>query len=522
MIVNIGPWWFYDIIAFSTIIAGITIGLRRGFLITLYILVLQIIALVINLFIPTLLTNLVTPPIVLFFKKIGLISVLNSGAAQIGTVFMNLLKSIVGDSTVTFSWDGMGEELFKIIIATIMFLIFFAAILFWVNIIGLIIYRAALRKRLRRIRIVGAADSILGAFNGLAIGMVFSVFVSSIISLPFFATETQRLGIFNYADLSEEDKVEWAKNGNSYNRYSASKHMAFNLPLVQVGKYMYTNACIQKYLLDPAVTIGTQFINQNQTGSVFDTLPASVFDTYAQLMLEGYAASNPLKAPISTCIQIMPTEVQPLLRTVAEVMLVTPRSLLVNDGTNVSDVQTDVKSWDIMNAFEEFRTASELEVDYQNPNNFMTLARFKAFYSWAAANNIENPFIKAADYFAESAEKHGYKSDLELSNILKNPTRLYSLFRNVFYVNKVTSANPNIPVFAASAWSNVFVAQSMELTFNGQLGTLFSRKLVSSWSSLNRTSQRLITNSPDQDNYDSADYNGFWMKYYFDFADLNS
>ncbi|ARU91428.1 hypothetical protein SCLARK_00797 [Spiroplasma clarkii] len=54
------------------------------------------------------------------------------------------------------------------------------------------------------------------------------------------------------------------------------------------------------------------------------------------------------------------------------------------------------------------------------------------------------------------------------------------------------------------------------------MGSLFNKNLKTNWTNLNQTSQRLITNSPAQDIYESNLYNGFWIQYYFDFADLNS
>ncbi|ARU91427.1 hypothetical protein SCLARK_00796 [Spiroplasma clarkii] len=411
MIINIGPWWLYDIFAFLIIIGGLYFGLKRGFLVTLYVLGVQIVALVINLFIPTLLTNAINPPIVALIKKTGLVDILNFAASSIGSVFMNLLKSLIGDSDFAFSWDGMGEELLKVFTAAVIFVIFSVIIVVVVNVIGIAIYHTVLKERIRRIKIIGPADMILGAFNGLAFGLMFSLYLSSFISLPIFATETQKLSLFNYSQLTAEQKEDWAKYGNSYSRYSLSKKVAFNMPTVPLAKYMYTNACVQKYLINPASSLVTQFVSQGQTGNVFTEIPATVFDTYAELMLDGYVANNPLNAPLATCIQIMPDDTRTLLRTVAEIMLVTPRSLLVSDGTNVADVQTNVNSIQIMNAFEQFRAANELEVDYEKPNTFMTLDNFKKFYAWADTNNVVNPFIQVANFFDDSFASLGYNSD---------------------------------------------------------------------------------------------------------------
>gem|GEM_PF-3875352 len=151
--------------------------------------------------------------------------------------------------------------------------------------------------------------------------------------------------------------------------------MTVNIPAVPIIQYMYTNACVQRYLLGPAATMGTQFVNQGQEGNIFEEIPLRIFDEYSSLMLNGFVSSNYLNAPLSTCIRILPSGSQTLLRIISEILLTTPRMIEMDTSTNVSSI-------DIMNSFESFRNYLNLSVDFAdpNPNTFMSLSRFIEYF----------------------------------------------------------------------------------------------------------------------------------------------
>jgi len=514
MIINIGPWWLFDIFAISTIIGGLAFGLKKGFFITLYVLFLQIIALVINLFIPTLLTNLSSQFFFSLFDRTGIMDFFSDGASTIGEFFLSMLNLSIEGLNFPIVWSGLGAETLRVAIATVIFYIYSILILLIINLIGFIVYKIILKLKLQRLKISKTTDSLLGSISGFTFGLFFSMYISSIVSIPIFATETQQFVRFDFNELNEQQKLDWIEQGNSFNRYALSRKMTVNIPAVPIIQYMYTNACVQRYLLGPAATMGTQFVNQGQEGNIFEEIPLRIFDEYSSLMLNGFVSSNYLNAPLSTCIRILPSGSQTLLRIISEILLTTPRMIEMDTSTNVSSI-------DIMNSFESFRNYLNLSVDFAdpNPNTFMSLSRFIEYFEWTRNTNNINPFLQAADFFEELYLQSNLSSDYRMSQILKNPVELYSLFRNIFINGQLTNANPNIPLFIPSVWSSSFIAQSLELTHTGELNQYFNNHIHDNWDSLNLTSRRLLTRNQSPDS--NLLYNGFWMQFYFDFANLN-
>ncbi|QEH62083.1 hypothetical protein SCHIN_v1c08880 [Spiroplasma chinense] len=515
-IINIGPWWLWDIMCLGTIIGSLIFGIRRGFFATLYFLLIEVIAVILMMFVPTLLTNATAQPIIKLLGKTGIVGVFESMGSSVGATFSELLKAITKvEDFPTLSWSGLGTETLKIFVALILYLIYCVLVFAIVNIIGFSTYRGV-RKKLRRLKIVGSADALLGAINGLSIGMIFTMILTTFFSLPIFATEHQRLETLDFEKLTEEQKVDWVKYGNSFNRYSIAKKITTNVPTIPIAKFMYTNACVNKYLVSPLLTLSNQATSSGNGIDGIKQLPSDIFDTYAQLMLEGYSSNNPLKAPIATCIDLMPEDTRNLFRITSETLLSSidlfDQYMTTDEGARNGTI---ISSSQIMNALEDYRNAKNIELTSEN-TSLMTPSSFRDFYKWTKDNGIENPFMTLADHY-DSLDK--YQANHLLAKILRSPNRTYSLMRNIFYVNQNAMTNLDVPLFIPSYWSTSWLANGMEMSYNGGiLSNYFKKGVTDDWeTNLNDNSKWLITKN---NSMLKADYDGFWLRYYFDYATI--
>ncbi|AOG60649.1 hypothetical protein SHELI_v1c07000 [Spiroplasma helicoides] len=538
MIVNIGPWWLYDIIALSIIVGGLIFGIKRGFFMTLYIIGIELIAVILLMFIPTMLTNATIDPVMSLLRKAGLESKFDSVSTQVGNVFRKLLQEIVdrsssnGDFNVPdLNSESLGSLLLKVAAGLSLYIIYSFAIFILVNIIGFIVF-ACIKNKFRKIKVLGYADKILGGINGFGVGMIFAMMFSWIISMPFIATETQKFGTMSYSQLDEDQQNNWAKYGNSYSRFALSHKMTTDVPVVKFAGYLFSNACIQKYLLAPVATIGSQFFEKGFSTDSIKSVPQTVLETYSELVLDGYASKDPWKAPIPMCIEIMPNDTRVLLRFATEMMLllskvISPSDSTTTEGTdqnsgntttnNADDDSQNIYSnlpstKDILNSFEQFRT--EKQIEFNKNDTLMNLDNFTSYYNWAGDDVTKNPFLKNV---ANLEGKNAKASDKKLASILRDPVRTYSLFRNIFYVNWITSDNSSVPGFVPSIWSSNFVADSLELSFSPGIYNFLTSRLANDWDNLNENSKLLLGQKQDA-KYE--DFRGFWLQYYFDFAKL--
>ncbi|QGS52129.1 hypothetical protein [Spiroplasma tabanidicola] len=566
MVVNIGPWWLYDFFTISILIGAFIFGLKRGFLITFYILFLELIVVIIITFIPPLLVNATMDPIMKLWSKLGLEDIFDQVGSKVGDVFFDLLKYIVEGAMVdgkpvqlpSLSWDGMGTLILKIITGLGLYVIYCVLFIFIINLIGFAFY-FSVKSKIRKIKILGAADMLLGGFNGLAFGMIFVVWINWILSLSFFATETQKFGMLDYNSLTDEQKVNWAKNGNSYSRYSLSNKLSVKIPQIKAFSYIFTNACIRKYILNPASTIVSQLTSKGMSVDNLANLPPEVLETYSILALKGYVETNPTKIPISVCVELLPDDSRILLRLVSELALVSTKLASAylsgqdtekgnssgnengengTDENNTPSDQSSIKTYktikvgsvtnkafaedpnysnrpssiEIMNALEQYKAEKAIE-DNEDGSGFMNLERFKDFYAWAGEDITKNPFLKNNSVLLND---NASDSDKLLGTILKNPTSTYNLLRNITYVNRLTQY-PNVPGFIPSIWSNLYFTKSLELSYTSALYKYFTTDIKKNWDNLNDTSKTRITRDGES-GYN--EFYGFWIQYYFDFAKL--
>ncbi|WP_338984588.1 hypothetical protein [Spiroplasma endosymbiont of Diplazon laetatorius] len=514
--INIGPWWLFDIIAFAIIISCTVWGMTRGFLITFYLLILQVIAVLLLMFVPALLTNSFNPLFMKLWVKVGLVDVFSYFGESIGSLITSLLP---GSEGLPIDGSGTGYEILKTISALGLYLFFSIFIFLLVNIIGLILYRSFKRK-MKKIRVVRHVDTLIGAFNGLAIGMTLSMSVSFIASFPLFQTETQKIGLMDYSHMTEEQWKDKIKNGTAYKRYSISRKIASPLPSVPIFGFTYTNSCLTKYALDPLMVISSQLLANKEITELKD-----FFVVYEDLLAEGYSTSNPLASPISACIDVMPQDSKALFRLASEMMLM--GSTIFVDG--ITSERSNITSVELINAFDEYYSQSGKDQEKIH-EGWLNQSEMVKFYNWADENSQngeqKNPFKKLAKNIDDKWTQSGKKTQRYMSKVLNDPLLTYNFFKNINYVNATTRSNLDTMPFLSTVYTSNYLIDGMEITPSGELklgefvGVTNSPKpdpenKVSTFATAkNNVSDIKHDQKWWVDNYK----NTYWIQYYFDFA----
>lgn len=507
MIFNIGPWWLFDILALAIIISTTAFGAKRGFFVSFYILLVELVAIVLMMFIPTIITNSINKTVVNFLASKGLASAFESMSDSIKDVLLNLFKTMGITSDLNFDSQGLGYEFFTVCVACVLYLILTILTFILVNLIGLFLF-IAVKKRIRRLKIIGSADTMLGAVNGFAIGMTFSLIFTTLLSNPFIATETQTLGRLNFNEMSEKEQADWTKDGNSFNRYAISRKISTEIPYLNFSSIVYTNQCIKKYMIKPLTTIANQKMESMDTSTL-----KPVFKEFEELMVNGYTSDNPLTAPISACINLMPEDSKSVFRITSELLLMGIQAFVTNTE------KTTVNSYELINSLENFKAEKNIETKLQ----WVTPEVLKDFYDWSKqkseASQIEtNPFIKIANNIDNIDNATDDSERRALSKVLRNPVKTYSFMRNIYYVNQTTTKNMETFPFLASLYSSNFFIKGMEFV---PTGGLLTQKLgqIENWDNLNPNAL-LVLGGSKIPAIAKKNYNGFWINKYFAYADL--
>ncbi|AUM62829.1 hypothetical protein [Spiroplasma monobiae] len=492
--INIGPWWLFDIMAFAIIIGCTVWGMTRGFFITFYLLVLQIIVVILLMFIPSLLTNSINPLFMKLWVSLGVDQVFSFLGDSIAQAISSLLP---GNGSFPIEGGGVGYEVLKTISALGLYLFFSGFVFIIVNLIGLLLYKSFKRK-MKKMRVIGKVDTLIGAFNGLAIGMTLSMGVSFMASFPLFQTEHQRIGFISYSkddeNMTEEEIREKWLGSSAYKKYSLSRKIASPLPSVPVFGFTYTNACLSKYVLDPMMVMASQLIANKQISDLKD-----FFVIYEDLLAEGYSSSNPLSLPISACIDIMPQDSKSIFRLFSEMMLM--GTMLFVDGVNPGE-QTTVTSPELINALDNYYIATH-ENDEKIHGGWLNEKEFINFYKWAEDDREKNPFLKIADRIENKWTQAGKKTQRYIVKVLRDPKLTYNFFKSINYVNATSRSNLDTMPYLASIYSSTYLVNGMEIVPSGEL-------------KIGELDESQINHEPL---WWKANYNDtYWIQYYFDFA----
>ncbi|WP_342275170.1 hypothetical protein [Spiroplasma endosymbiont of Cantharis lateralis] len=514
--INIGPWWLFDILAFSIIISCTVFGMTKGFFITFYVLILQLIVVIILLFVPALLTNALNPLLMQLWVKLKLVDVFSYFGDTISKLISSLLPFGESGSTLPISGSGTGYEVLKTLSGLILYLIMCIWIFVIINLIGLILYKAFKRK-ISKIKIIRKVDTLLGAFNGLAIGMTLSLGVSLVISFPLFQTENQKLGLTDFSNMTEEQIKDVFLDGNAYKKYSLSRKIASPLPSIPLFTFTYTNACVSKYVISPLSVMGMQLITNQSMPKL-----KNFFLVYEDVVAEGYATSNPLKFPISACIETMPQDTRALFRLTSEMMLM-GSTIFVN---GLESPKATVTSVELINAFDNYYLSSGKE-ESKIHDGWLDSNELEKFYKWAQektnSEGIEaNPLIKLADNLDKITSSESTAKQRYLSKVLRDAKMTYNFFKNINYVNATTRNNLDSVPFLSTIYTATYLIEGFEITPSGEikLGEFYDSK--SPKDGVKASNNDIEKIEHDQEfwrNKDNKGYSGsYWIEHYFDFA----
>ncbi|ALD66662.1 hypothetical protein [Spiroplasma cantharicola] len=515
--INIGPWWLFDILAFSIIISCTMFGMRKGFFVTFYILVLQVIVIIILLFVPALLTNSLNPLLMQLWVKLRLVDVFSYFGDTIGKLVSGLLPNNGSESGLPVGAGGTGYEILKTLSGLILYLFMCVFVFTIVNLIGLILYRA-FKKRINKMKVVRKVDTLLGTFNGLAIGMALSMSFSLFLSFPLFQTENQKIGLTNFSNMTEEQIKDTIFGGNSYKKYSLSRKIAAPLPSVPVFAFTYTNGCINKYVINPFSIMAMQLISKQSLPDL-----KNFFLVYEDVMAEGYATNNPLQFPISACIETMPQDTRALFRFTSEMMLM-GSTMFVN---GVNSQKATVTSVELINAFDQYYLESGKD-DKKIHDGWLDMKEFEKFYEWAQVkteqDGIEaNPFITLANKLDASSGASGTSTNQRyLSKILRNAKQNYNFFKNINYVNATTRSNLDSIPFLSTIYTATYLIEGFEITPSGELklGEFYDSE--SPKKDVEPSNNDIAKINHDKEfwrNVNDKGYSGtYWIEHYFNFA----
>ncbi|AKX33923.1 hypothetical protein SLITO_v1c02680 [Spiroplasma litorale] len=520
MIINIGPWWLFDIICFFIIITSTVCGIRKGFLVLFYFLFLQILLIVILLFVPALITNAIAPSIMRALSGLNPSKWFSGVSSEIVNLINGLLPNNEASSeAIKTNGDNVSYEMAKTVVALVIYLLICIFFYITINLIGFFVY-LGFRKKIRSIKIFGKVDALLGAVNGLFLGMTLSIGISFIASFPLIATENQKIGALNFKDMNSEDLKDYINNENAYSKYSISKRINSGIPSIPTYNFTYTNVCAMKYVVKPITIIGTEQLKDGTLSSLSD-----FFIYYEDELVEGYSTDNLLKVPVNFCIESMPNDSRNLFRIVSEIMLM--GSKLYVEGNEPE--KTTLHSINLINAFDKFyyekiandKNDQGVHKGWVNEDNLVK------FYEWAEENsngNEEilkrlNPFIQLSENIKNSWRKNSNSDERKIVSLLQNPKRTYNFLKNLFYVNYITRNNLDTLPTLSSTLSSLYLFRAMELSPTGELklGRFKDHAPGEGEEAYNFPTIDDIVYNSDKfwNNYNKRGY--MWTRYYFSF-----
>ncbi|QHX36841.1 hypothetical protein [Spiroplasma sp. BIUS-1] len=506
--INIGPWWLFDIMAFAIIIGCTIWGMTRGFLITFYLLILQIIVVILLMFVPALLANSMNPLFMKLWVSIGMDDAFSYFGESIGNLITGLLPN---GSSLPMDGSGTGYEVLKTLSALGLYFLFSILIFILVNLIGLLLYKTFKRK-MRKMKVIRKVDTLIGAFNGLALGMTLSMSVSFLASFPLFQTENQRIGLMDYSGLTEEQVKDKILGGTAYSKYSLSKKITAPLPSVPVFGFTYTNSCLTKYVIDPVMVMTSQMLANKGMADLKD-----FFVVYEDVLAEGYSTTNPFSSPISACIDVMPRDSKSLFRLFSEMMLM-GSSIFINNNVQT---KTNVTSVELINSLDEYflnnlGTESEL---HKEGNTWLNQKEMVNFYNWTKENKKENPFVKVADNIDKQWLAAGKKNQRYISKVLRDPKLTYNFLKSINYVNATSRTNLDTMPFLSAIYTSTYLIDGMEIVPSGELKLGEFEGITLTPSTKVGTNKNDVSKIVVQPEWWKEHYkNTYWIQYYFDFA----
>ncbi|AHI53993.1 hypothetical protein SSABA_v1c05890 [Spiroplasma sabaudiense Ar-1343] len=430
MLINIGPWWLYDLLIFTVLIAFTIWGMKRGAWVMVYFGGVNIFAAILIIFLVPVITSATVSLILPIFNLDFLKDLISSFNEVIQSTFAKIL-GIFGSSTegLIINTDALTESFLTSVIAVVLNFFYQATFLITINLIAIILYFTFLKKRLISIKINSHVNILLGTTFGLIMGLFAAFGIFSFASNPLFKTESHRIvdQNINTSDLNFENFKKVVENGNSYMRRAPSSYAYRFLP--KYGFY-YNTECISKFVVIPMLTI-YEFSQNNP-----ETATNEAIDFINNLYVDNYSTNNYFKTDVINCSLSMPPQSQNLFRVVTEGSFAAAALADSLSKIETSDSLKDNETTQFNFSYGSF-TDLKLQLEtFMQQHQLTQMGRrdFSRFYK-ENPTATDNEFIKVADLIAADNVASGRTN--HVVDVLKSGEKTYTFFKNIYLVNQL-------------------------------------------------------------------------------------
>ncbi|AXK51281.1 hypothetical protein [Spiroplasma alleghenense] len=466
MLINIGPWWLFDLLIFILILAFTIWGVKRGTWVMVYFGSVNILVAIVIIFLVPLLTTATVAKIAPLLKLQGLIDAFGDFDRIFQSVFNEIIALFGSEGEgITVNTQQFAVDFINAIVAVILNMIYQLLFFFVINIIALILYFTFIKRKLIAIKINSHANALIGSILGLILGLLASFAIFSTASNPLFKTNNQALTeqSINTDDLSFANVQKIYESGNGYYRRSASSPLFRWIP--KFGFY-YNADCISKFVVIPVFTAANHF-NENGVENTWE-----ITDFINNLYVDNYSTNSYLKTDVRNCSLSMPREAQSLFRIVTESSLMT--AALYESYSNAGE---EISSFDDKTQFNfspgSFTVLQEQLQKFMAEENIakMGIRDFERFYS-KNNNGSNNEFIKVADTIETEIKKTPGRSN-SIIRVLCNGRLTYNFFKNLYFVNQINE-DYGTGGFLPSFYSSLGLIAGLEAVSSGNVINTFT------------------------------------------------
>lgn len=474
--ITIGPWWIYDLILLALLVWTIIGGVKKGFWVTFYFLAYEIIVVIIISFIPQLIVNGLNDAFYKLLVKMGFGELASRASPSLSGFFTSLLEPILGKGKVPdMNVTGVIDSGIRAVTAMMLYAIISLSFIIVLNIVMFIIY-AFIRQKLKLMKINKTIDLIIGATVGFFFGMMFVGMFSTILSSPIFDYGTQKL-LSNPIDPNIKDqseiRIDRIKNGNQYKKYAITSRVISFIPPVPVS---YSAMCVAKYAIEPGMAVVSTITDKNSSISINERM-MEVSASFEDTFVEGLASNSFLNLSLKSCINTMPNDSKALTRFVVEGLLasshytssiIQPKaaSLFETKKAPQGIVQTKAQAMTLFDRLDSFKT-------YYHFDRKLSESDFIDYFAWEEkqSGGKLNQFIIAAN---ELSRKN---KNSEIIKVLKNPSRLWTMLKNMFELNMNYQAE-GVMTFFPNIYMTQHVMNGLEIAPSGILSNTFGYSSV--------------------------------------------
>ncbi|WP_338971316.1 hypothetical protein [Spiroplasma endosymbiont of Panorpa germanica] len=466
MLINIGPWWLYDLIIFMVILFFTLWGIKRGTWVMVYFGTVNVLVAILIIFLVPMLTTSSVAKISPLLNLQGLIDAFGDFDRIFQTVFNEIIKLFGSEGEgISVNTQQFVVDFINAIVAVVLNMVFQIIFFVAINLVAIIVYFTFAKRHLIAIKINSHVNALLGAIVGLSLGLLAAFAIFSAASNPLFKTSNQALTEQSIADgdLSFENVQKVYRSGNEYFRKSVSGNIYRWIP--KFGFY-YNADCISKFVVIPVITTANHF-NDNGIENTWE-----ISDFINNMFVENYSTNNYLKTDVRNCSLSMPREAQSLFRIVTESSLMT--AALYESYVNSDNLSSSFEEKTQFNfSYGSFTILKNQLETFMKQEKIAQMGE-KDFVKFFTKNTTatNNEFIKVADSLENDISKTPGRSN-SVIDVLRNGRRTYNFFKNLYIVNMMNEEYGN-GSFLPSFYSSLGLIAGLEVVSSGNVINAFT------------------------------------------------